>query len=131
MNKKLFDMAFAAASNAYVPYSHFRVGAAVLFESSRIYTGCNVENSSFGLTLCAERNAISTAIAAGEKGNIKAIAISSPNSKMCYPCGACLQWMSEFCSHDMEIILENENCEPVTFKLSEFLPYQFRKDRLI
>lgn len=109
MNKKLFDMAVSASSNAYVPYSHFSVGAAVLFDSNKIYTGCNVENSSFGLTLCAERNAISTAIAAGEKGNIKAIAISSPNSKMCYPCGACLQWMSEFCSHDMEIILENEN----------------------
>lgn len=131
MNKKLFDMAVSASSNAYVPYSHFSVGAAVLFDSNKIYTGCNVENSSFGLTLCAERNAISTAIASGEKGNIKAIAIASPNSKMCYPCGACLQWMSEFCSHDMEIILENENCEPVTFKLSEFLPYQFRKDRLI
>ena len=131
MNKKLFDMAAAAASNAYVPYSHFRVGAAVLFESSKIYTGCNVENSSFGLTLCAERNAISTAIASGEKGDIKAIAIASPNSKMCFPCGACLQWMSEFCSKNLDVILEGENQQPVTLKLSELLPYQFRKDRLI
>ena len=131
MNKKLFDMAFAAASNAYVPYSHFRVGAAVLFESSKIYTGCNVENSSFGLTLRAERNAISTAIASGEKGNIKAIAIASPNSKMCFPCGACLQWMCVFCSKDLDVILEGENQQPVTLKLSELLPYQFRKDRLI
>lgn len=131
MNKKLFNMASMASVNAYVPYSRFFVGAAVLFDSGNIYTGCNVENSSFGLTLCAERNAISTAVASGEKGNIKAIAISSPNSKMCFPCGACLQWMSEFCSQDMEIILDGENNELKILKLSELLPYQFKKDRLI
>lgn len=131
MNKKLFDTAMQASSLAYAPYSGFKVGAAVLYEDGNIYTGCNVENVSYGLTLCAERNAIATAIASGQKGKIKSIAIANPTSAMCYPCGACLQWLSEFCEEDMDIILENDCHELEILKLSNLLPYRFKKDRLI
>lgn len=112
---------------SYCPYSKFAVGACVLYESGKTYGGCNVENSSYGLSLCAERNAISSAIASGEKTNPIAIAIVSPNKKMCLPCGACRQWFCEFQKrdNDIEVILEDENGNPKIFKSSELLPHGF------
>lgn len=130
MYEELLKTAMSASSLAYVPYSSFKVGAAVLYEDGSIYTGCNVENVSYGLTLCAERNAISTAIAAGQKGPIKAIAIANPKSQMCYPCGACLQWLSEFCEEDLDIVLEDENHQIALLRLSDLLPHRFKKERL-
>ena len=95
-DKELLKLAKEVSKKAYCPYSKFPVGACVLFESGNIYTGCNIENSSYGLSLCAERNAISTAIAKGESSKLVRIAIYSPNSSKCFPCGACRQWIQEF-----------------------------------
>ena len=124
-SKELLQLASEAAINAFAPYSNFKVGASLLFADGSIYKGCNVESASYGLTLCAERNAISTAIAAGQKRDLLAVAIYSPNSKGCYPCGACRQWISEF-SKDAVIILEDENGEPLIHTISELLPKSFK-----
>lgn len=121
----LLTKAKEASSNAYAKYSDFKVGACVLFESGEIYTGCNVENASYGLSLCAERNAISTAIANGEKSKIKAVAIFSPNSSLCSPCGACRQWIYELKSDNTQIILADKNSEPVIYTIEELLPHGF------
>jgi len=93
--EELLECAEKASQNAYVPYSKFSVGACVLCESGKTYTGCNFENASYGLTICAERNAVGTAIANGER-KINAVAIFSPNMQNCTPCGACRQVLSEF-----------------------------------
>lgn len=122
--ESLIQEAKNVSKNAYVPYSKFQVGACALFESGNIYTGCNVENSSYGLSLCAERNALSNAISAGEKSKLIAIAIVSPNMKFCTPCGACRQWISEF-SKNAKVILENKNSEPEIIDIKELLPYTF------
>ena len=124
--KELLNDAKTASINAYCPYSKFPVGACVLYESGKKYSGCNVENASFGLSLCAERNAVSTAINQGEKSKIKAIAIYSPKQKQCLPCGACRQWLSEFaCDEDLKIILEN-GIDPTILSLKEIFPSGFK-----
>ena len=124
---ELLEKAKQMTEYSYCPYSKFAVGACILYESGKTYGGCNVENASYGLSLCAERNAISSAIAQGEKSLPKAIAIVSPNKKLCQPCGACRQWLCEFQSKDkdIEIILEDENGNPKIFKSSELLPFGF------
>ena len=83
-------------AKAYAPYSDFQVGAAILTASGKVFTGCNVENASYGLTICAERNAIFAAIAAGEKLNIVAVAVTNSKEAACSPCGACRQVIAEF-----------------------------------
>ena len=127
---ELLEKAKKVSQNAYIPYSNFPVGACVLFESGKIYCGTNVENASYGLSLCAERNAISTAIADGEKTNIVAIAIYSSKKQLCLPCGACRQWLSEFssCDKEIKIILENKNSEIKILSLNEIFPYGFKLD---
>ncbi len=126
--KELMDKAKEASKRAYCPYSNFAVGACVLYESGAIYTGCNVENVSYGLSLCAERNAISTALGFGEKTKIKAVAIYSPKQAYCLPCGACRQWLSEFCldKEQTKIILEDKNKEIVVLTQEEIFPYGFK-----
>lgn len=122
----LLKKAKDASKNAYAKYSNFKVGACVLFESNKIYTGCNVENASYGLSLCAERNAISTAIANGETTKIKAVAIYSPNSSLCSPCGACRQWIYELKSeNETYIILADNDEKPVVYTINELLPKGF------
>ncbi len=129
MDEKLLELAKEVCVNSYSPYSKFPVGAAVLFEDGSVYTGVNVENASFGLTLCAERNAISTAIASGQKGAIVAISVYSPKSKMCAPCGACRQWIWEFSKgKEVNIILEAENGGLYTTTIQEVLPLGFLLD---
>lgn len=128
---ELLNKAKEASKTSYSPYSKFAVGAAVLFESGNIYLGSNIENVSYGLGLCAERNALSTALAAGEKSQLIAIAVFSPNQKHCLPCGACLQWLNEFSmmygnNYDIDVILEDDNTEFAVYKLSELLPYGFK-----
>lgn len=128
----LLNEAKKVSKNSYSPYSNFSVGAACLFESGKIYTGANIENVSYGLGLCAERNALSTALADGEKSQLKAIAVFSPNQKNCLPCGACLQWLSEFSTmnglnHDIVVILEGDD-GLLSRKLSELLPFGFKFD---
>lgn len=122
----LMDRAKEASKTSYSPFSRFAVGAAVLCASGKIYEGCNVENSSFGLTICAERCAIFKAVSEGER-EILAVAIYSPNSDNCYPCGACRQVMYEFQGDDEEISVVTENLGQLEIqKLSYFLPCGFR-----
>lgn len=123
--KLLMDKAKEASKMSYSPFSRFAVGACVLAKSGKMYAGCNVENSSFGMTICAERCAIFKAVSEGER-EILAIAIYSPNTDDCNPCGACRQVMYEFQGDDeVEIITENMS-ELVVRKLSEYLPYGFK-----
>ena len=124
--EQLMNSAKNAAQNSYSPFSRFAVGAAVLASSGKIYEGCNVENSSFGLTICAERCAIFKAVSEGEK-EIVAVAIYSPNADSCYPCGACRQVMYEFQGDNEEISVITENLGQLEVqKLSYFLPCGFR-----
>ena len=121
--EELMGKAIKASENAYSPYSKFPVGACVLTENDKTYCGCNFENSSFGLTICAERNAIGSAIADGER-KIKAIAIYSPKMDKCTPCGACRQVISEFADQNTDVILKIGN-ELKVYKISELLPETF------
>ena len=115
----LIDSAIRARAAAYAPYSEFQVGAALLCESGEIITGCNVENLSFGLTICAERNAIFSAVARGHRA-FTAIAIAADTEKPISPCGACRQVMCEF--GDFPILLANLQGEIVMSSVNELLP---------
>lgn len=120
----LVKKAQEVSKNAYSKYSEFTVGACVLAASGKTYVGCNVENASYGLTMCAERNAIANAIANGEK-SILAVAIYSPNTDNCTPCGACRQVIFEFQKDkEVEIITTTQNGYKV-YKINELLPYGF------
>ncbi len=122
-----WDALIAAAQqvrkNAYAPYSQFQVGAALLGKSGRIYVGCNVENASYGLTICAERNAVFSAIAAGEREFV-ALVVAGKDAQV-FPCGACRQVLSEFCD-DLPIRIVGENGEQTETSLRELLPHAFR-----
>lgn len=119
--EKLLAAARQARRNAYAPYSRFSVGAAILTADGKVYTGCNVENVSYGAAICAERGAVSAAVAAGER-DFKAICIAASREEI-LPCGICRQVLSEF-SPDMEIYCAAE--DGVThYKLSELLPHSF------
>lgn len=121
----LLKKAQDVSKNAYAKYSNFAVGACVLAESGNIYVGCNMENSSYGLTICAERSAIANAVANGEK-SVLAVAIYSPNMDNCTPCGACRQVIFEFQgSSETEIITKLEDGYKV-YKISELLPESFK-----
>jgi cytidine deaminase len=121
----LLARARAAANQAYVPYSGFPVGAAVLAEDGSIHTGCNVENASFGLTICAERVAATAAVSSGHR-QIFAVAVSAPRVPRTTPCGACRQFLNEFrpgTAHMVIILDDRESGEPVV--LEELLPRAF------
>jgi len=118
----LIKKAREAQQNAYAPYSHFSVGAAVLTEDTRIYTGCNVENASYGLTMCAERNAIYNAVVGGCRV-FRALALVGTDLDWITPCGACRQVMEEF--HIPEIILTKSNDTYKIVSLRELLPHAF------
>ena len=120
---ELIKRAKAAKENAYAPYSQFRVGAAILTGEGNYYTGCNIENASYGLACCAERVALYTAIANGEL-NFSAIAIISDSEEYIPPCGACRQVMIEF-SPDMQVIMANNQGEHQTKTAAELLPGAF------
>lgn len=129
--QNLLQEAKNASLNTYSPYSNFPVGACVLYESGKTYSGCNIENASYGLSLCAERNAISTALAQGEKTKIKAIAIYSPKQKRCMPCGACRQWLAEFAldGEETKIILEDDNDKISVLNMDEIFPFGFKFEK--
>jgi len=120
----LVEKAKEALNNAYAPYSNFKVGACALFESGNLYLGCNVENASYGLSLCAERNALSCAQASGENTKLLAIAVVSEKMPLCTPCGACRQWIYEF-SQDAKVIVENTDKSLKIFDIKELLPFGF------
>ncbi len=126
---KLIASAKAIVKNSYSPYSHFAVGAAVLTYEGKIFTGVNIENASYGLTICAERIAIGATISAGNT-NIKAIAIYSPDG-MPSPCGACRQFITEF-GNDINVIIVPPNENVIIQKtISELLPINFDKTTLL
>jgi len=120
---ELIHQAKAAYEHAYVPYSHYPVGSAAVFSSGTIYSGCNVENSSYGLTICAERNAIFKAIARGER-ELKGIAIAVPSDVFPSPCGACRQVIREF-AVDCPVILVNGQGQVRWTSLKWLLPEAF------
>jgi cytidine deaminase len=121
--QELMNNAKEAAKNSYSPFSRFAVGAAVITPSGKIYKGCNVENSSFGLTNCAERTAIFKAVSEGER-EIRAVAIYSPNADSCYPCGACRQVMVEL-APQMEVLLINQEGKQIFTTVEKLMPYSF------
>ncbi len=124
MIKELIEKATAAKENAYAPYSEFRVGAALLTENGKIYTGCNVENASYPVGICAERVAVSKAVSDGEM-TFRAIAIAGNEEYYCSPCGMCRQFMSEFCDSDFKIILARTIDDYKVLTMKELLPYAF------
>ncbi len=110
---------------AYAPYSGFKVGAAILADDGRIFTGCNVENSSYGAAICAERTA---AVKAVSEGAVKfsAVAIASSGGDLTYPCGICRQFLSEFAEDGFRVILKDKAGHIVTHTLEELMPHGFK-----
>ncbi|HPM41058.1 MAG TPA: cytidine deaminase [bacterium] len=123
--KKLIRAAMKARGRAHAPYSRFKVGAALEAEGGRIFTGCNVENASFGATCCAERTALFKAVSEGKK-KFKRIAIVAATEKPCPPCGICRQALYEF-SPDLEVVMANTRGKTLAMKLSDLLPVGFRE----
>jgi len=121
--------AMQARKNSYSPYSKFKVGAAVLTDDGKIYTGCNIENASYGATNCAERTAIFKAVSEGYK-TIKAIAIVGVENDYTYPCGICRQVIAEFATDSTKIILVKGETEYLVKTLAEILPGAFTKKDL-
>lgn len=117
-------LAKTAANNAYAPYSKFRVGAAIVDKQGNLHSGCNVENASYGLTICAERNAVAKAAAAGQR-ELTGIVIFTPTDDLIPPCGACRQVLSEFLEPDAPVITVNEKGERQEWSMGELLPHAF------
>lgn len=125
---ELIKIAKLAAEKAYVPYSGFTVGAALLTKDGKVYSGCNIENASYSPTNCAERTAFFKAVSEGER-DFAAIAIVGGKEKnfteYCSPCGVCRQVMAEFCNKDFRIILGKNDNDYKTYTLAELLPESF------
>lgn len=121
----LRQAAIEAAQHAYAPYSNFRVGAALLLEDGPIVSGCNVENASYGLTICAERSAMVQAIARfGPKVRVRAVVVTNLNQAASSPCGACRQFLAEFAAADAPVYFPDANGE-VMQPISALLPFGF------
>lgn len=128
--KDLIEKAIEARELAYCPYSNFKVGAAVLFEDGKIYTGCNIENASYGGTNCAERTAIFNAVSQGNR-KLKAIALIGDTKAFTYPCGLCRQVISEFVENkDTKIIIIKNKDEYILKTFEEIMPGAFTKEDL-
>lgn len=123
MTDPLASAALAARENAHAPYSHFRVGAALEDATGRVHSGCNVENATYGLTLCAERVAVFKAISEGAR-KFSRIAVAADTDTLTPPCGACRQILWEFCG-DIEILLVNPRGKSETIHLKELFPRAF------
>ena len=133
-NRELVKEALAAREMAYVPYSHFAVGAALLTKDGKIYRGCNIENAAYTPTNCAERTAFFKAVSEGEKEFAAIAVVGGPAGKppvdYCYPCGVCRQVMAEFCSNDFKVIIGKSEEEIKEYTLEDILPHSFREDDL-
>lgn len=125
---ELREGAVRAAANAWCPYSRFRVGAALLTEDNSVFAGCNVENASSGLTICAERNAVFQAVADGQRA-FKMIVVYTPTATSTTPCGACRQVLAEF-APDAEVICVSDGPDVLRSRVSELLPMSFNADQL-
>jgi cytidine deaminase len=121
--RRLIDSAKNAQNHSYSPYSTLKVGAAILTHGRKIYTGCNIENSSYGLTICAERVAIFNAVSQGER-KFKAIAITGRDAEFVPPCGACRQVLFDLAG-DIDIVQADRNHRVKVIKLSALLPFPF------
>lgn len=125
--QELKKKAEEAATKAYAPYSNFKVGCALLTDSGNVYTGCNVENASYGLTTCAERNAIANAIISEGTIEIVKLVVYTPTEKPTPPCGACRQVINEFGDPEISSFCEGDSSNLYTS--SKLLPYAFKLDR--
>lgn len=131
--RELLDLAIAAREHAHTPYSHFRVGAALLTRGGRVYLGCNIENASFSPTICAERTAVVKAVSEGERDFVAIAIAGGPEGgalhPACPPCGVCRQVLAEFCPGEMPVILgDGEHTE--TYPLRHLLPLAFTEKDL-
>ena len=124
----LVERARAAMANAYAPYSKFHVGAAIEAEDGQVYLGCNVENASYGLTVCAERLALLKALSEGER-EFTEIAVVTDNEKLTPPCGPCRQLLWEYCG-DIPVRLHSLRQLDQTYSLAELFPHPFDKKNL-
>ena len=120
----LIELAVEVSKQAYVPYSHFPVGAVLLTKNGDIYTGVNIENASFGLTNCGERTAIFKAVSEGAR-DFKELIVSGQTEKPISPCGACRQVMAEFFEPDLPVTLVSQNKSTVVMTVKDLLPYSF------
>ncbi len=123
----MIEAAQAARANSYSPYSGYKVGAAILSEAGEIFAGTNVENASFGATICAERGALMTLIASGHR-RICALVVTTPDRGV--PCGVCLQMLSEFVTPETPVVLAGDEMAPLRKLFRDFLPQVFESDRL-
>ena len=126
----VIEAARTASEKAYAPYSSFRVGAAVLTEGGVVHTGCNVENASYGLAVCAERNAVFRMVADSvpENRKIRLAAVVSSDAAPCFPCGACLQVLREFGCE--EVVMLDSSGAPVCYPFDALLPHAFGPESL-
>ena len=122
-DEKLLELALDARKNAYVPYSGYAVGAALLAEDGRVFTGCNVENAAYGNTLCAERTALVKAVSEGRRAFTR-LAVAGDSGDPCWPCGACRQMLREF-GADLRVLCADRNGRFRAFALDELLPHGF------
>ena len=122
-DRQLINLAEQASRNAYVPYSHFAVGAALECRDGTVFTGCNIENAALGSTICAERTAACKAVSEGRRDFVR-IAVYGDGEHYCYPCGACRQFLAEF-APDMEVLSVMGGGRYVSNRLSELMPYTF------
>jgi cytidine deaminase len=125
----LFAAALAAQAKAYVPYSHFRVGAALLAEDGQIYAGCNVENAAYPTSVCAEGGAVAAMILGGAR-RIEALMVVGDGPELCTPCGNCRQRIREFATPDTTIHVADGQGVRRSFTLAELLPFSFGPDHL-
>ena len=124
------DAAGAATEQAYAPYRGFRVGAAILTRDGAMYDGCNVENASYGLSICAERGAVMKMVAGSQPGDrkVRLVAVVSPNTAPCFPCGACRQVLREFGCE--EVVVLDAAGAPLRYPFEEILPNSFGPEAL-
>jgi cytidine deaminase len=127
--EQLIEEAKVARDRAYVPYSKFPVGAALLTVDGKVYHGCNIENAGYSMTNCAERTALFKAISEGDK-QFKMLAVVADTSRPVSPCGACRQVISELCDQDMKVVLTNLNGDIQELTVNELLPGAFSSEDL-
>ena len=127
-DRKLLDMARNVMANAYTPYSEFNVGAAIECEDGTVFTGCNVENAAYGVTICAEASAIAAAVSSGYR-EFNRIAITSEGTAYCFPCGKCRQMLNEF-APTIEVLCARADGRYVSYPLTALLPMAFGKEHV-
>ncbi len=126
--KEIIEKIYAVRNNAYSPYSEFEVGAAAVFEDGKVYFGVNVENKSYGLTVCAERNAIAAGIAVGNR-KLKILIVSADTKEPVMPCGACREVIAEFSDDKTTIIAANLKGMYKKYRINELLPFGFELEK--